>query len=57
MKGPANVVAIIAVLGALVLAYRGLQSHELSFHAKARLATIWAVIIVGLVVVLSWLGA
>ena len=56
MIGPMTVVSIIAVIGALVLAVRGLRSYNLPFERKAWMAGIWVVIIVGLALVLSRLG-
>ena len=56
MIGTASILAIITALGALVLAVSGLRSHRLSLGQTAKLAAIWVVIILGLFVVIRWLG-
>ena len=53
MIGPTAIVSIIAVIGALVLALRGLRSYNLPFERKAWMAGIWVVIIVVLALVMS----
>lgn len=48
-----TVVSIIFVLGALLLAVRGLQGHRLSFGAIGGMAAAWIVIILVLVFILD----
>jgi hypothetical protein len=50
------IVAIISLLGALILAWSGLQSHNLSTSRKLKMAAIWAAIIGGLALLLSFAG-
>jgi hypothetical protein len=57
MTGTASLVGLIAAVMVLVLAVSSFRSHRLSFAKTAQLAGIWALIIVGLVVVLRFLGA
>lgn len=56
MTGSAAIVSIIFVLGALVLALRGLKSHRLSAEKKAWMAAIWVLIIAGAAFLFSRLG-
>lgn len=56
MIEPMSVVTIIGVLGALVLALRGLRSYNLPFERKAWMIVIWVVIIVVLALVMSRFG-
>ncbi|MDE8651898.1 hypothetical protein PYV00_09215 [Novosphingobium sp. H3SJ31-1] len=56
MSTGAMIVAIVGVLGALFLAWRGLQAQGLSVERKVRMATIWLAIIVGLVLVIQLTG-
>ncbi len=48
----ATIGSLIFVIGALVLAVRGLRSHNLPASQMVRYALIWGVIIVGLVLIL-----
>jgi hypothetical protein len=56
VTGSAAIVSIIFVLGALVLALRGLKSHRLSAEKKAWMAAIWVLIIAGAAFLFSRLG-
>ncbi len=49
-------VSLVAMSGWLLLNYRALQSHGLSFEQKAAMAVGWAVIILGLAFVLTRMG-
>jgi hypothetical protein len=53
----ALVVALIGALAALVLPYRALQSHGLTFERKAAMAAAWALIFVVLAFILDRVGA
>jgi hypothetical protein len=53
MMTTAAFVSIIASLGWLVLNYRALESHGLSFERKAQFAVAWIIIIGGLAFVLG----
>lgn len=56
MTGPAAIVSIIFVIGALVLALRGLRSYRLPAEKKAWMAAIWVLIIAGMAFLFSRLG-
>lgn len=49
-------VSVVAILGALVLAWRGLRSRSLPPGTWWKMAAIWIVIIVGLVLVIQIVG-
>ncbi|MND07463.1 hypothetical protein D3C83_294410 [compost metagenome] len=53
----AAIVSVIAVLAALVLAVRGLRSHQLPFEKKAWMAAAWLLVIVVLAFVFDRIGA
>ena len=55
--GMAAIVSLIAVAAALVLAVRGLRSHQLPFEKKAWMAAAWLLIILVLVFVLDRMSA
>lgn len=57
MNTTPTIVALIAALGALVLAVSSFRGHKLSVRNKVWMALTWIGIIGGLVVVLTWLGA
>ncbi|GGC20941.1 hypothetical protein GCM10011371_05710 [Novosphingobium marinum] len=50
------VASIVFLLGALILAWRGLQSHGVSTERKFWMAGLWALIIAGLAFILSHIG-
>jgi len=50
------VVSLVAMSGWLLIHYRALQSHGLSFEQKAAMAAGWAVIIAVLAFVLTRMG-
>ncbi|WP_245892424.1 hypothetical protein [Novosphingobium guangzhouense] len=52
----AMLVSMIAIAGCLVLALRNPQIRALGDMQVLRLAAIWAVIIIGLVMVIQWSG-
>ena len=56
MNHGALIVSIIAVIGALVLATRAASLRRLGMARAAKLAAVWALIIVGLMVVIQLLG-
>ena len=56
MTGTESIFAVVAVVGALVLAVRGLNGHNLSKEKVVRYALIWAAIIGGFVLLLSVAG-
>ena len=50
------IVAIIASLGWLILNFRALQAHGLSFEQKAAMAVAWIVLFAGVTFIFSRLG-
>lgn len=54
MNGAASIFAIVAVLGALILAVSGLRSHRIPLERKAWMALAWVLIIVGLALIIGW---
>jgi uncharacterized membrane protein YecN with MAPEG domain len=52
----ASIVSIIAILGSLILVWRGMQGRQLPPGRRVQMAVAWLVIIVGLVFVLNILG-
>jgi hypothetical protein len=55
--GMAAIVSLIAVAGALVLAVRGLRSHQLPFEKQAWMAAAWLLVIAVLAFVFDRMGA
>lgn len=53
----ASIIGIITVLGSLVLVVSNFRSHGLSLERTAKMALAWLVIILGLFLVVSWIGA
>lgn len=52
MSTPAQIVALISVLGSLFLATRGFRGHGLSLNQTVKMALIWAaIILVGTLVI------
>lgn len=56
METGSMIVAVVSVLGALLLAWRGLRSHNMGRGGMVRMALIWGVIILGLVIVIQVTG-
>ncbi len=56
METGSMIVAVVSVLGALLLAWRGLRSDNMGRGGMIRMALIWGVIILGLVIVIQVTG-
>lgn len=56
MNTTAAIVSMISIAGCLVLALRNPAIRNLEAGKAARLAAIWAAIIIGMVVVIQWSG-
>ncbi|WP_395394929.1 hypothetical protein WBP07_06280 [Novosphingobium sp. BL-8A] len=56
MSNTATIVGIISVIGALILVTSNSRFRALGFSKGLKLALIWAVIIIGLVMVVQVLG-
>lgn len=52
----AMIVSMIAILGSLILVWRGIRGRQVAAGRRVQLAVAWLVIIVGLVFVLNMLG-
>lgn len=50
------IVSLISIVGALVLAVRGLRSRQVSPSNRVLMAVAWLVIIVGVIFVIQTLG-
>ncbi|WP_232492165.1 hypothetical protein [Novosphingobium kaempferiae] len=56
MNSTAMIVSMISIIGCLILAVRNPEIRGLGGSKALRLASIWAAIIIGLVLVIQWSG-
>ncbi len=52
----ATAASIVAILGSLVLVWRGMRGRQIAPSKQVQMAIAWVVIIIGVVFTVQWIG-
>lgn len=53
----AELASIVAILGSLVLVWRGMRNRQITPSKQVQMAVAWLVIIVGVMLAVQWIGS
>lgn len=53
----AELASIVAILGSLVLVWRGMRNRQIAPSKQVQMAVAWLVIIVGVIFAVQWIGS